>query len=122
MPVDELAIVGDAPLILNAVAFDKVTVAFAIVAVPVDAPNDKVVAAPPIDKLVAVALNKVAVAADEFKFAPDKVISTKVGEPVVDTFWFTVVSPVIVKVLLASLTLILNVLNAVKFAEFVICK
>ena len=61
VPVAVDAIVGAAPFMFNAVAFDSVTVALAIVVVPVAAPIAIVVAAPPIFSVVAVALNTAAV-------------------------------------------------------------
>jgi len=61
VPVEVEASVGEAPFIFNVVALDKVTVALAIVVVPVAAPIAIVVAAPPIFSVVAVALNTAAV-------------------------------------------------------------
>ena len=56
-----VAITGEAPFKFNAVALLNVTVWLAIVAVPVDAPNARVVAAPPIFNVVTVELNREAV-------------------------------------------------------------
>jgi hypothetical protein len=62
VPVEVPATVGLAPFILNVVALLNVTVAFAIVAVPVAAPMVNVVAAPANEMLVDVVLNNVNVA------------------------------------------------------------
>ena len=63
VPVELLVIVGSAPLILNVVAFGNVTVVFLNVAVPVDAPSVKFVAAPNALTVVATVFHKYCVVA-----------------------------------------------------------
>src|SRR5690242_14240304 len=62
VPVEVVTMLGLAPFIFNTVAFDRVTVGLAMVAVPEVAPRARVVAAPPMFSVVALALKSVAVA------------------------------------------------------------
>ena len=69
--MEALSMVAKAPAALMAVAFGKLRVALLIVAVPVAAPRARVVAAPPIFKVVAVVLNRLPVVLEEIKSADE---------------------------------------------------